>query len=429
MYKLPLSEGMALFIILLAYILSANSFFVAVGGVEFNPSKLFLLFLMPFLVLLHIKVICFRVVDFVFCVIVILVFTRSVVYLEPKSALNFTNWLVPYCFYKVFQLYGSDKTLLRLIKCILIFWVFHALIGLWQFYSGDYNSLFFDDVQRFKAKYASDFWFNPFGALAVLPHGLYVYSTILAMGLLLPCYLALALREFIGTFTFVFTTIVFVLTTFLTFSRFDILSLMFIPFFAVFCIDKTGVRFKYLIVAFVFLAILVLLYLLTTTDQVGTVSARLISVDLVMFVFSDIEKVWLGLPRVDLFYEETGINVPHNMYFYLIMAFGVPLALLIVAYFWGMFFRFISWNKRLAMRGGDKYFLRLNSFCLIFIFNIFYMRAFTYYVVDGYESLFLIFFMFLLFEMSYKCAVVSTSNYAFVRRGDENSSDIDGLQS
>ena len=374
--------------IALVYVLSTNGIFIDVLGFGFNPSKLFILITLPFVLLFSFKI-KIELLDILFLLFFVFGIVRFFVYNEFGVISDLTNFVFPFLFYKVLGTH-LDKINLKLVLRIILFFVFfHIVLGLIQFYTGDRGLLIVSEIQEFKIKYAREYRFNPFEALLLLPHGLYAYSSVLGISLIFPLFLVFARnRNLISVILFGLLSI----TIFLTFSRFEILTIFLLIIFSIFVIKNN--KIKYLrFFSIYFLGIgLIFFYLSITNDAIGSVSARFISLDSLQNIF-DTKSFFFGIASVNDFLFNYKMNIPHNMYVFSIIAYGLFATIFLISYF---LIKIYSYTKKSNIILFN--YLKSYNYILFFLLFLIFYRAFNYYVIDGYENILLFFICFLLLD-------------------------------
>lgn len=372
--------------IALVYILSTNGIFIDILGFGFNPSKLFLLITLPFVFLFSSKI-RLELLDVLFLLFIVFGVLRFFVYNEFGIISDLTNFILPFLFYKVVGTHIDKINLNIVLRIILFFVFFHAIFGLIQFYTGDRGLLIVSEIQEYKIKYAREYSFNPFQELLLLPHGLYAYSSVLGISLIFPLFLVFAKnRNLISVILFGLMSI----TTFLTFSRFEIITIFLLIIFSIFVIKNN--KIKYLrFFSIYFLGIgLIVIYMQFTSDAIGSVSARLIDFETLKGIF-DIKSFFFGIDSLDNFLLIYKMHIPHNMYVFSVISYGIFCALFLLFYLLIKIYLYVIECKLLNHQ-------RFYNYILLFLLFIIFYRAFDYYVIDGYENILLFFICFLFLD-------------------------------
>ena len=330
----------------LIYVLSTNSIFIPAFGYSFNPSKLLLLILLPVLYVMLKPRIKIRIEDVFFIFFILFVVTKGVFTGDVKLITGIFNYLVPYSFYKVYENRLAYFSLNKVIVIIIAWSILHSSLGLLQFFSGDKSLLVVGMLTEFKIIYAREFAFNPFDELTLLPHGLYSYSSVLAISLIFPAFLAFGIKEKMGWLLFSLVFSLFFVTVFATFSRFEILSMLVLMFMSILVIKPKKIIFKRLIILYVMFIVILAVYLFGTSDEIGTVNARLITVDMLSQIFTGWDDVFFGLTSMYMFKENYGVDIPHNMYVFMWVSYGFFGAIFLIAYFGVKLYKFYYFYKR-----------------------------------------------------------------------------------
>lgn len=253
-------------VIALVYILSTNGLFINIAGFDFNPSKLFVILLLPVLMLM-IRGKIFYQEDFLFYIFIAFALIKALVFQDTKLATSMSNFIIPFLFYLVIRRNLDRVNLKLLVITILIWCTLHAGFGILQFISGDHGLLVVEETNEFKLKYASNYAFNPFEELLLLPHGLYGYSSVLAISLIFPLFLVTGARSLLSFPLIVILFGIIATTIFLCFSRFEILSLLLLGALVLFVV-KDGARIMFFrLMTMVALLVAVIAIYLTLTDD------------------------------------------------------------------------------------------------------------------------------------------------------------------
>lgn len=372
--------------IALVYILSTNSIFIDVLGFGLNPSKLFVIISLLVVFLFKAK---FRLelTDLFFVFFILFGFFRTLVHSDANVLGDLTNFIIPFLFYKVLSSHLERINLKLILKIILFFVFFHAIFGIYQFYTGDRSLLIVSEIQEFKIKYAREYSFNPFETLLLLPHGLYSYSSVLAISLIFPLFLLVGSSSKIK-FKTIIIFLLLSLTVFLTFSRFEILSIFLLLIFAMYVVKYYRIKYiRFFLIYFIGVC-LIFLYISFTEDAIGSVSARMISLEMLRNIF-DFKMLFFGMEGLDDFLFKYKIHIPHNMYIFLIMRYGI----------FAVFFLFLYLTLKIFMYIKRDLKNKLYSFILLFLLFIVFYRSFSYYVIDGYENILLFFICFLFLDV------------------------------
>lgn len=397
--KAGLQETVTTLFVALVYILSTNELFISIAGFDFNPSKLFVILSLPVLLLIAREDV-FQQEDFLFFMFIIFSLFKSFMFQDIKLATGLSNFIVPFLFYLTIRSNLNLIKLRLLVFMIALFAALHAGFGLLQFVTGDNGLLFVEVNNEFKLKYASSYSFNPFEVLLLLPHGLYGYSSVLAISLVFPLFLVAGSRRFFSLPIAIIVFGVISTTIFLCFSRFEILSLLLLLVLGIFVV-KDGRRIMFLRL-FPMIAILVAsitFYLLSTDDSIGSVSARLITLDVFHVLIGDVFSLVLGVPNILGFLDKYNFHIPHNMYFYLWIAYGFFAACFFSAYLWFKainyfrFYKLVSSSLKVGVVDFTVY-----IFVFLFLLFLLCLRAFDYYIVDGYENILLFFYCFIILD-------------------------------
>lgn len=386
--------------VVMVYILSTNELFINIAGFNFNPSKLFIILLLPVLMLMLYRKIIFYQEDFLFYMFIFFVLIKVLVFQDFKLMTHLSNFMIPFLFYIVIRR-NLDRVNLKFLVFIILLWsVLHAGFGILQFISGDHALLVVEETNEFKLKYASNYAFNPFEDLLLLPHGLYGYSSVLAISLIFPLFLAAGARSLLPFPLVVIPFGIMSITVSLCFSRFEIMCLLLL-LALVFIVVKDGARIMlsrlFLMVALFVVAIAI--YFTFTDDAVGSVSARLISFDVLDVLIPDAPSLVLGVPTIFSFLDIYGFNTPHNMYFYLFIAYGLIAACFLAGYLWLKVVKYLRFYKRVSkLPKGDCESFSLYIYVLLFLLLLLCLRAFNYYIIDGYENILLFFYCFFILD-------------------------------
>lgn len=383
----------------LVYIFSTNGIFIPVAGFDFNPSKLLVILLLPIL-LLTIRGNIFQQEDIFFCIFIILAFFKAAIFQDTRLITSLSNFLIPFLYYITIRINLKKINLKFIITFILLWSTLHASFGLLQFFTGDKDLLLVEATNEFKLKYASNYAFNPFEELLLLPQGLYGYSSVLAISLIFPLFLLAGARHFLPRFFVIVALGVISTTIFVCFSRFEILSLLLLIALSVFVVkDQVDIIFSRLILLVAILIAAILAYLAFTDDPIGSVSARVVTIDVLGRMVGEVNSFLLGIPTIFDFLENYGFNIPHNMYLYLWIAYGIIAACFFSAYLWFKTINYYKFYKRTRQTGlVIRDYFSLYVFSLLFLLFLLCLRAFDYYIVDGYENILLIFFCFLILD-------------------------------
>ena len=127
-----------------------------------------------------------------------------------------------------------------------------------------------------------------------------------------------------------------------------------------------------------------------TSDAIGSVSARLISFEALKNIF-DIKSLFFGIDSLDNFLLVYKMNIPHNMYVFSIISYGIFCALFLLFYLLIKIYLYVIECKLLNHQ-------RFYNYILLFLLFIIFYRAFDYYVIDGYENILLFFICFLFLD-------------------------------
>lgn len=386
-------------VVALVYVLSTNGLFINIAGFDLNPSKLFVISFLPILIL-TIRGKIFYQEDLFFYMFIAFVLIKALMFQDFKLATSMSNFIIPFLFYMVIRENLSRLNLKFLVVIILLWSALHAGFGILQFISGDHALLVIEETNEFKLKYASNYAFNPFEELLLLPHGLYGYSSVLAISLIFPLFLAAGAR---GLLSFPFFAIPFgimAVTVFLCFSRFEILSLLLL-LASMFFVVKDGARimFARLLSMVALLVAAIATYLTLTDDSIGSVSARLLTSDVLEAMIPDAASLILGVPTIFSFLDNFGFNIPHNMYFYLLIAYGLIAACFFAGYLWFKVVKYLKFYKRISrLPKGDCESFSIYIYVLLFLLFLLCLRAFDYYIIDGYENILLFFYCFIILD-------------------------------
>lgn len=386
-------------VVALVYILSTNGLFINIAGFDFNPSKLFVILLLPVLMSM-IRGKIFYQEDFLFYMFIAFALIKAIVFQDTKLATSMSNFITPFLFYMVIRR-NLNRVNLKLLVIIILLWsTLHAGFGMLQFISGDHGLLVVEETNEFKLKYASNYAFNPFEELLMLPHGLYGYSSVLAISLIFPLFLVSGARSLLSWPLLVIVFGIIATTVFLCFSRFEILSLLLLLALALFVVkDGTKIMFFRLVTMVALLVAAIATYLTLTDDPIGSVAARLVSSNLLAVMIPDATSLVLGVPTIFSFLDNFGFNIPHNMYFYLLIAYGLIAACFFTGYLWFKVVKYLRFYRRVSrLPKGDCESFSLYVYVLLFLLFLLCLRAFDYYIVDGYENILLFFYCFIILD-------------------------------
>ena len=388
MNKIQKNSSLMTFYVFLVYALSTNSFFIPVFGFDFNPSKVLLLISLPFILLIKPKL-YFEQLDFVFFIFVLLMLVSGAYYMDLHAITSISNYALPFLFYIVIRTHSSSVDILLLLKLIVLFSFLHACLGFIQFYMENTDLVFFDNLPTHKLKYANNYSWNPISDIKLLPQGFYFYSSNLAISLIFPLYILMAIKNnmkfslFLTLFSFIS------LVVFLTFSRFEILSVILLILSSLFIFKNSRIIYKRTgLILFIFILGIVL-YILFTNDPIGSVQARIPSKELILTIFQGPSEFLLGVNDHKNFYQNTGVNIPHNMYFFVAMAYGIVAAIIFVVYFGLSLYKNILYDNTSYCESNYR---RIFNYLSLFLMFVFLVRAFDYYIVDGYENILLLFY-------------------------------------
>ena len=292
---------------------------------------------------------------------------RFFVYNEFAIISDLTNFIFPFLFYKVMGVHIDKINLKIVIKMILFFVMLHAVLGLIQFYTGDRALLIVSEIQEYKIKYAREYSFNPFEQLLLLPHGLYAYSSVLGISLIFPLFLVFAKNR---NLTSVILFSLFSITIFLTFSRFEIISIFLLSIFSIFVIKNNSIKYlRFFIIYFLGIG-LIFLYLSITNDAIGSVSARLINFDTLQHIF-DLRSFFFGIASVDNFLLDYKMHIPHNMYIFSVISYGIFCAVFLISYLLIKIYRYKNNIIRLSNVKPYSYILLFLLFIILYLFFTF----------------------------------------------------------
>ncbi|MDP2143561.1 MAG: hypothetical protein Q8J80_05450 [Gallionella sp.] len=386
-------------VVALVYILSTNGLFINIAGFDLNPSKLFVISFLPVLILM-IRGKVFYQEDLFFYMFIAFALIKALMFQDFKLATSMSNFIIPFLFYMVIRENLSRLNLKFLVAIILLWSALHAGFGILQFISGDHGLLVIEETNEFKLKYASNYAFNPFEELLLLPHGLYGYSSVLAISLIFPLFLAAGARGLLSLPLFAIPFGIMAVTVFLCFSRFEILSLLLL-LASMFFVVKDGARimFARLLSMVALLVAAIATYLTLTDDSIGSVSARLLTSDVLDAMIPDAASLILGVPTIFSFLDNFGFNIPHNMYFYLLIAYGLVAACLFSGYLWFKVLKYLKFYKRISrLPKGNCESFSIYIYVLLFLLFLLCLRAFDYYIIDGYENILLFFYCFIILD-------------------------------
>jgi len=382
-----------------AYVLSTNSIFIHFIGFDFNPSKLFVLLSFPFIII-YTKSFKTEKIDLFFLFFISISMIKFFLYWDIKIITSLSNFIVPYIFYNSIKPNIKYINIKYVIYIIIFFATMHALFGLLQFYTGDRDLLIVKEIQEWKIKYASNFFFNPFENLLLLPQGLYAYSSVLAISLIFPLFLLFSIYRYSNKFIFTFSFFILVLTIFLTFSRFEILSIFILVMFAILLIKHQNIIYHRYLIVYILMIITIVGYMYTTSDQLGTAQARIITLEKLAQIFINVKTFLFGLPDMTTFRDKFDMDVPHNMYIFIMSSYGIVASLFLITY---IIFKTAQYIKlEISTRTTANKFKCIFNYILLFLLFLLTFRAFDYYILDGYENIFLFFYCFALLDISAK---------------------------
>ena len=376
------------------YITSANDILIGVMGFRFNPSKLIMLGLMPLAVLALPGNLKLKNTDILFLGFIVLIITKAVLIKNFSYLTSITNFVFPFLVYKYFQSNLKHLSIKILVFSILFIAVLNSSLGLAQFFTGDKGLVLIESSHSFKLHYARQYSYNPFLNLLLLPQGLYGYSNVLAISLIFPSYVLFGYKKFLNPLVSSLLFALFGFTIFITFARTEALAFLLLLMIFLLAIRKNKIHFGKLALGVGIIAVLALGYLLTAGDATGTIMVR--NPAKYSGLFNSWDKILLG-GDILKFREEHHTNPPHNIFLYSWYAYGLLAALSIIGYFALSYLNYLKFyfeKVRLASSKHEGVFI----FLILFYFYALFIRGWAYYIFDGYESIFLLFFLMLLLE-------------------------------
>jgi len=385
------------FVLALLYITSVNSFFIYFLGYEFNPSKLIFLFLLPFIII-NFNSFKFKNTDIFFLLFIFFVCLRMAFIFNLGYLTGLTNIIFPLIAYKFFQKKLDYINIKFIFYSILFIASINSVIGLVEFFTGD-RLITISDLpeQDFKLLYARDYIYNPFPNLERLPQAMFNYSSVLAAFLIFPVFILAAFQKHMNNMWYyiLFATLSF--TVFVTFARAELLALLFIFFLRYYIVKKDVIKISRLMIIGIIGVVIISGYLLTTSDTIGTLEARKINFDMLSYIFQSPLEFIVGGDISSLESSEYG-DIPHNVFIFSLYSFGVFGSFFLIGYFVLVFSNYVKFYRNHMLKAQTE-FSTIFIYLLLFYFYMLFMRGFSYYILDGYQNFFLIFFVQILLEL------------------------------
>ncbi len=388
----------------LLYITSTNRYFINFMGFDFNPSKLLLLLITPF-IFFKIRRSSASHYEFLLSIsIVILTLFKSISNGDFFYLTEATNFILPLIFYLYFSSNYKYINLKKAIKYILFFCFLHSLFGLYQFYKQDRSLVFFEEIQEYKITQVDKYFFNPFTNLELLPHGLYSYSSLFSISLIFPLFLLIGNKKIyknqINYWVILFTLFV---TIFCCFSRFEIVSAIIAIISSIFIssnkrlplLNKTKIKFLS-VSFFISITYVIIKTMESLGGGMGTMTSRMVFMEYFEIIFFSINHIFFGID-VKNFTQIYKLDITHNFYVFCLLKYGLFVGLLFMIYF----LRKMLFYAKL-LKENNNYYNRWIFYLILFYIYIFLLRSFSYYLIDGYENIFLIFYVITLIEISLK---------------------------